>query len=211
MEYLIYLLVGFGGVVAHSLIKLKQMSKDFQKTNLSLSFEDYLKKDKYAILLSFLVVFLWLALFGEAAQQYPKILTFTRFSFFAMGAIGSYLVQAGMSRAKEELRQKWNEKTNILDEITNNTMNKTVFWDIPTSNFSHSVVEINGVNVNGNYTVSTLHNYNQSFSIGLDNTNVNVLMHNGTNVVTLKLYDGANMYNVVSVQSEFIGNRPVRK
>lgn len=210
IDYLIYLLVGFGGVVVHSLIKLKQMSKDYQKANLSLSFEDYIKKDKYGIILSFLVVFLWLALFGEAAQKYPLILAFTRFSFFAMGALGSYGVQALMSRAKEELRQKIDEKTNILDDLTSN-MNKTVFWGIPTSSFSHLVAEINGVAVQGQVTVSGLPAYNSSFSIGLDTTNVNVLMHDGNNPVTLKLSNGQTFYFSSSVVADFIGNRPVRK
>lgn len=210
IDYLIYLLVGFGGVIAHSLNKVRTLSAEYEKANLTLTFNQYIQKDKYGIMLSFLVVFLWLALFGEAALKYPAILTFTRVSFFAMGALGSYGLQSAMSRAKKELQKAIDEKTNILDDLISN-MSKTVFWGIPTSSFSHLVAEINGVPVQGQVTVSGLPAYNSSFSIGLDTTNVNVLMHDGNNPVTLKLSNGQTFYFSSSVVADFIGNRPVRK
>lgn len=210
LDYIIYLLVGFGGVIAHSLNKVRTLTEDYGKANLTLTFKQYLQKDKYGIMLSFLVVFLWLALFGEAAIYNPKILTFTRVSFFAMGALGSYGLQSWMGRAKKELQNAIDEKTNILEDLTSN-MNKTVFWAIPTSSFSHLVAEINGVAVQGQVTVSGLPAYNSTFSIGLDTTNVNVLMHDGNNPVTLKLSNGQTFSFSTSVVADFIGNRPVRK
>lgn len=127
IDYLIYLLVGFGGVVAHCLNRARSLNIDYEKANMQLSFGDYLKKDKYGIMLSFLAVFLWLALFGEAAQKYPAILSYTRLSFFLMGGAGSYAIQAIISKAKKELRQEIDYKTNTLDELTNTNMEHWVF------------------------------------------------------------------------------------
>lgn len=91
---------------------------------------------------------------------------------------------------------------------TQSQMNKTVFWDI--QSLQHSVVSINGVAAPTGMTVLGLPNYNQNFSIGADNTSVNVLMHSGLNSVSLVLSNGQSNYTVNSVICEWNGTRPIR-
>lgn len=91
---------------------------------------------------------------------------------------------------------------------TTQTMNKTVFWDI--LSLSHTVVSINGVQAPSGLTVQSLPSYNSSFSIGPDNGNVNVLMHDTLTSVSLVLNNGQSNYTSVSTTCDWAGTRPVR-
>lgn len=114
---LILLYAGLLGVVVHSVIKAQTLSNDAAAANLPFKFTDYLKKDYLGIILSFLAVLVWLLLFDEVAVKYDSLQNFVRLSFFAMGALGSYIIQLALSRAKQAIRKKVDVATNELDAI----------------------------------------------------------------------------------------------
>lgn len=112
------LLAGFAGFVFHSLIKLKSLSDDATAANLRFNwYKDYIVKDIFGILLSFSAPFIWFLIFKEIANQYPKIEGFAITSFFVMGAMGSYVLQLILGKAKKQIRHVVDEKTDELDEL----------------------------------------------------------------------------------------------
>jgi len=117
MEQVIYILCGLGGVIMHCLAKAKSLIDYAKNANVKFSFKDYLEKDFIAISMSLCSVFLWLLLFPEVGKVRPNILVFTRFSFFAVGLLGSWIVQTFISRAKSYLMNIVDKKTNIADNV----------------------------------------------------------------------------------------------
>lgn len=115
----ILILAGIGGVLAHCLMKMDSLSKDAAVANVNFDWKkDYLYKDKFGIILSFLSVALWYLIFGEAAAKYPKLEGWAITSFVVMGLTGSYLIQLVSSRAKKRIRSIVDAKTNIADDKT---------------------------------------------------------------------------------------------
>lgn len=113
-----YLLVGFLGVLIHCFLKANSLNQDARVANLKFNFwTDYIQKDAFAILVSFLMVFLWLFLFKEVAAKYKSLQDFALTSFGVMGAMGSYIAQLALSRAKKQIRQVIDLKTNIADKV----------------------------------------------------------------------------------------------
>lgn len=117
-NYWVLLLMGIGGFLFHSLLKLKSLNDDSNAANLKFSvWNDYVKKDIYGILAALLAPLMWLFLYGEVATKYTGIQDFARLSFFVMGALGSYLLQLLLGRAKKQIRRVVDEKTNIADGV----------------------------------------------------------------------------------------------
>lgn len=115
---ILYLLAGIAGFLFHSLIKLKGLSDDSRAANEPFNWvKDYLIKDIFGILASLMAPFIWLIIFGEVAAKYPALENFAITSFFVMGAIGSYVLQLLLGRAKKELRNTVDDKTNELDKL----------------------------------------------------------------------------------------------
>lgn len=93
----------------------------------------------------------------------------------------------------------------------NNTVNKTVFWGIPSSSYGQLVTYIDGVAVQGQVTVQNLPNYDSSFSFVQEYNSTNmVLTRNGLTIAQLTLNNGQSGYNVNSVICEWNGTRPIR-
>lgn len=115
MDYLIYLMAGSLGVLVHCLFKVKDLIDYAQKANIEFSINDYLKKDWFAISVSFATVFIWLLIFGEVGNAYPKIIDFIRCTFILMGWFGSYIAQKVFSRGKSYISNIIDKKTNIAD------------------------------------------------------------------------------------------------
>lgn len=210
-HYLILALCLLVGQIFHLLIKANAMRKRAKAGNVPFSvMKDFIATDALEIAATFVGGIIVMLVLNEVKLIYPAIENYLRMIFVLLGYSGSSLVLSALSKAEKNVSKQIDEKTNILDDLTSN-MNKTVFWGIPPSSFSQLVVEIDGVAVQGQVTVSGLPAYNSTFSIGLDTTNVNVLMHDGNNPVTLKLSNGQTFYFSTSVVADFIGNRPVRK
>lgn len=118
MNYLIFFAIGVIGVAFHCVAKFISLQKDAKAANVDLSIKCYLTKDAASITLSFLSVLIWLFLFGEVAQKYPQIESFTRTSFAVMGVMGSWVIQLFMSKTKGYIKKIVDEKTNIADNKT---------------------------------------------------------------------------------------------
>lgn len=117
-NYWLLLAAGMAGFIFHSLLKLKSLNDDSIAANLEFNvWRDYIKKDMFGILAAFLSPFVWLLLFGEIAAKYPALQEFALTSFFVMGALGSYLLQLLLGRAKKQIRRVVDEKTNIADGV----------------------------------------------------------------------------------------------
>lgn len=210
-QYLILGLCLLCGQVFHLLIKANAMRKRAAAGNVEFHiWRDFIWTDILEIIATFMGGILVMLALKEIKGFYPSIEDYLRIIFILLGYSGSSLVLSALSKGEKKISQAIDEKTNTLDELTNN-MNNTVFWSIPTSAFGQLVSEINGVAVQGQVTVQGLPNYDSNFSIGLDTTNVNVLMHDSNNPVTLKLSNGQTFNFHTSVVADFIGNRPIRK
>jgi len=116
MEQVIYILCGLGGVIMHCLAKAKSLIDYAKRANVNFGFKDYLEKDFLTIAMSLCSVFLWLLLFPEVGKVRPNILVFTRVSFFAVGLLGSWIIQTLISRAKSYIMNIVDKKTNIADD-----------------------------------------------------------------------------------------------
>ena len=115
METLICFALGIFGVVAHSLMKARDLMADAKTANINMSFKQYLSNDWIGIALSLIAVIAWVFLFSEIASHYPKIENYIRLSFFGVGLMGSYLIQKVSSRSKKIIRDTVDEKTDIAD------------------------------------------------------------------------------------------------
>lgn len=113
---LIYIVCGLAGVVFHSLLKLNSLLTDARKANMDFNwYKDYVYKDFVSISMALLSVGIWYLVFHEIADKYHGIQDFARVSYVTMGALGSYVIQLFMSRAKKQIRKVIDEKTNIAD------------------------------------------------------------------------------------------------
>jgi len=114
-KYLIYLLAGLLGVIAHCLFKAKDLITDAEKLNVKFTFKDYLRVDWFGVSSSLLSVLIWLLVFGEVVAKYPKIIDYVICSFVGWGFLGSYVLQKFFSRGKAYIRNTMDEKSNIAD------------------------------------------------------------------------------------------------
>src|SRR5687767_9872702 len=128
-ESFVLIMLGISGVVFHCLLKMKSLNSYATSANLKFNWwEGYVKKDAFAIILSFLSVFIWYFTFGEIGKRYPGMLDFKRITFVLMGITGSYLIQVASdtftNSAKKAIQKFVDVKTNISDIVTGPT--KTV-------------------------------------------------------------------------------------
>lgn len=114
-EQIICAILGILGVIAHSALKYKALKEKATAGNIKFSFAVYLSQDAVSIVLSLVAVGVWLFLFNEAAQKYPQVKEYTRTSFFAMGIVGSYLIQYFFSNADKKITAIIDSKTNALE------------------------------------------------------------------------------------------------
>jgi hypothetical protein len=113
---LLLILCGIAGVVFHSLLKLKGLLEDARVANMNFDWKkDYVIKDAVSIIMAVLSVGVWYLVFEEVSNKYPGIVGFKRVSFFTMGALGSYVIQLALSKAKNMIRKTVDKKTDIAD------------------------------------------------------------------------------------------------
>lgn len=111
MTTLIYIGIGLLGVFAFMLITALKIQKIANGKDIDFDFiNDYLKKDYLSILLSVLAVLVWVVLLQETMNVYPKIEEFTRWSFFGIGMMGSFLLQYAFGTARNKIIDKIEQK-----------------------------------------------------------------------------------------------------
>jgi len=118
----LFLLTGLAGFLFHSLVKLKSLKDDWTAAADSSSrpfnvWTDYVVKDIFGILAALFSPLIWLLLFGEIAAKYTALQEFSLTSFFVMGALGSYILQLILGRAKKGIRKVVDEKTTELHAL----------------------------------------------------------------------------------------------
>lgn len=113
------------GMLIHIIVKIVSLNTDYKKANLQFSVTQYLKDDKWVILLDiiccFALVYLveeWLDLGDWVANKIKSIFVFVGFT-------GSYVVLYPLSVAKSKFRQAVDAKTNIADKSTGDLSNPT--------------------------------------------------------------------------------------
>ncbi len=117
-EYSIFALCGILGVAFHSICNFISLRGDAKAANYGkLKVKDYISEDIGPILLAFCSVAIWLLLFAEGAAKYRKIADCARASFVTMGAIGSYLIQLGLSKVQAKIKQTVDQKTDAADGV----------------------------------------------------------------------------------------------
>ena len=100
IEQAICFVVGLLGVYAHAYLSYSGIAKHAKKKKVDLRFIDYMKRDWPGMIFSICGVLAWLLTFGEAANKFPVLITYTRATFFAVGLSGDYIVQKFHSRTK---------------------------------------------------------------------------------------------------------------
>ncbi len=113
---LILICAGLLGVIVHTFAKAISLQADAKKANMDFNIGDYFKHDWPAVGLSVAAVFVWWFVFPEASVKYPALLNWIRGSFIAVGAMGSYIIQLALSRAKKKINEVVDKKTDIADE-----------------------------------------------------------------------------------------------
>jgi hypothetical protein len=117
---MINIIAGLLGVVFITVAHMIAVQKTAKKANDSMDIVKYLKSDALSIILSILSVAVWQLLFGEITAKYPQLEGFTRTSFFAMGAVGSYAIIKALGRAKSSIDGVVDTKTDELDNLKSN-------------------------------------------------------------------------------------------
>jgi hypothetical protein len=114
---MINILAGLLGVVFITVAHMVAVQKTAKKANDAMAIVEYLKSDALSIVLSIISVAVWQLLFGEITAKYPQLEGFTRTSFFAMGAVGSYAIIKALGKAKSSIDGIVDTKTDQLDEL----------------------------------------------------------------------------------------------
>lgn len=117
-ENIIRIIAGLLGVVFLTLSRMDTFRKDATVANVVFDYKKFFQKDGLAIGISVLSVFIWFILSPEAINNYPSITNWIRFSFFASGVLGAWVLQKALGNTKSWLRNIVDKKTDIADKHT---------------------------------------------------------------------------------------------
>lgn len=117
MEIIIRLILGFAGVLIHCLKNFDSLKKDAKAIKVQFDFRNYLNADWLSISISLIAVLVWPFLFDEAATRYAYLEGWVRISFFCVGMLGSYGLQAILGKGRSTIRAMANEKAETLENI----------------------------------------------------------------------------------------------
>lgn len=117
MEILIRLVLGFFGMSVHCLKNFDSLRKDAKALKAGFSFKEYLEADFISISMSLIAVLSWPFLFDEFATKYAYLEVWVRTSFFGVGLLGSYGINAFLGRGRNAIRSIAKEKTEALESI----------------------------------------------------------------------------------------------
>jgi len=116
-QYLQCVIACLIGNIIHLFFKIRSLAKDHKIANLEFSFPQYIKDDKWAIIMDFVssfgLVYIadeWLGDLGSYAIGKMKSI------FVFVGFSGSYVILQSMSVAKSKFRKAVDFKTNKSDE-----------------------------------------------------------------------------------------------
>lgn len=115
--YLQCFIACFIGNLTHIAFKVKSLSDDHKIANLQFSFIEYLKMDKWALLLDVAASFALVYIIDEWLDMDSRIISKIKTLFFFVGITGSYAVLQLTSVAKKRFRAAVDHKTNKADEI----------------------------------------------------------------------------------------------
>jgi len=97
MEQLLCFLAGLLGALVHSIISFISKREAYKKDKgMVLPLKAHIKSDWPGIMFAFILVLVWLLMYGEAVKMYPAIQDFIRGSFFMAGLAGDYVIQKGI-------------------------------------------------------------------------------------------------------------------
>jgi hypothetical protein len=116
---LINIIAGLLGVLFIAVAKMQSLKIDAEKANLGFSAVKYIQREWLALASSLLSVAIWLVLFDEVVNKYPQLGGWIKCTFFAMGALGTWVLHAALGRTKGWIRGVVDEKTNIADNKSN--------------------------------------------------------------------------------------------
>ncbi len=112
------ILIGELGVLVHSLVKAKNLQKDYFAANETFSFyKDYISKEWLGVILAVISPVVWLFIYKEAAAKWDYITGWTNLTFIMAGMAGSWGLQLLDSKSKKVIRKIVDDKTNELDDI----------------------------------------------------------------------------------------------
>lgn len=106
------------GNLIHIAFKAYSLSVDYKKANMKFHFSQYVRDDRFALILD-LLGSLGLVYLADEWINNEYILGKIKTAFVVVGFTGSYVIQYFASVAKKRFRQVVDEKTNIADEKTN--------------------------------------------------------------------------------------------
>ena len=105
------------GNIVHVAFKIKSLTDDHKIANLQFSLWEYLKMDKWALLLDIIASFALVYIIDEWLDMDSRIISKIKTLFFFVGLTGSYVVLTLTSVAKKRFRAAVDHKTNKADEI----------------------------------------------------------------------------------------------
>lgn len=111
--------IGFLSFLFVTLVRMNSLKKDAEAANLSFNYKRYFDREVFGLAASVVSIILWAYLYPEVVLKYPAIEGWIRASFFAMGAMGSWVLQMLLGKTKVWIRNVVDVKTNIADGIKN--------------------------------------------------------------------------------------------
>lgn len=117
--YLQYGVMYFIGMLVHLLaVKIPSVKKRDEAANIKFSFREYVKQEWPVLVAN---VFLGAGLiigFDEIANWKPEVMSFAKWLFAALGAVGSSTIMAKFSSYEKKVLSIIDVKTNIGDAVT---------------------------------------------------------------------------------------------
>jgi len=111
------------GNALHVGFKIQSLAKDHKIANLQFSLPNYIKEDKWALIMDVLASFTIVYLFDELLHLDERLLGKIKTIFVFVGFTGSYVILQLMSVAKSNFRKAVDYKTNQAD-AANDTLDK---------------------------------------------------------------------------------------
>lgn len=110
------LLAGLLGVLFLTLGRMNSLKKDAETANIEFSILKYFQREWIGIGSSLVSVVFWLIAFPEVSNKYPELTGLKLCSFFAMGVLGSWILQKVLGNTKAWIRGIVDKKTDIADK-----------------------------------------------------------------------------------------------
>ncbi|HWV69515.1 hypothetical protein [Chitinophaga sp.] len=108
---------GLLGIAVHLFFEIRDIRKQSLAANKPTSRWGIIKTESDNIILSVLAVVVFTVGFDEIAKAKPVILEWVKWFFIFVGFAGSYILFALFSKAKKQILEVIDKKTNIADGV----------------------------------------------------------------------------------------------